>query len=312
MPHNSSTPNDIGPGEEAEQQTTSPGRDEPVRGDDRDSPAAGEQTTSRPAGDDPEASPTGTGPSPAPEPALGTVEEAGQGETEQGKTGQGETEQGETEHEEAEQEEAEHAGEAADEPTDEVPSREELQQALAAAGQERDEYLDDLKRTQAEFANFRKRIMREGANNRQRGAEEVLAGLIDVLDDLELAVTAARTLQAPVEGADEPGQGPAVPAGENEDGSASEDHAGGAPSEPTESLRKGVEMVYGKLVDTLVSFGLEKIDEAEVPFDPERHEAVAQESDDVERDEPEVSEVLRPGYLANGRVLRPAMVRVVT
>lgn len=171
----------------------------------------------------------------------------------------------------------EHARHAATHPVaQEARSREELINALQAAEAARDEYLEDLRRTQAEFQNFRKRTMREGALQREQGTIDVLSRLVDVVDDFELAVLATA--------------------------SASE----------VASLRKGVEMVYGKFVEVLQAFGLEKIGQEGVPFDPQRHDAVQHVQDGEERGEPVVAEVLRPGYLVGGRVLRPAMVKVVT
>lgn len=165
---------------------------------------------------------------------------------------------------------------AAQSTAEDARSREELLIALVAAEAARDEYLEDLRRTQAEFQNFRKRTMRDGALQREQGTIEVLSRVIDVVDDFELAVLAAD--------------------------SASE----------VASLRKGVEMVYGKLVEVLQTFGLEKIGQEGVPFDPQCHDAVQRVEDGEEHGEPIVAQVLRPGYLAGGRVLRPAMVKVVT
>lgn len=167
------------------------------------------------------------------------------------------------------------AADGAAEGTDDDRSREELLAALAAVEQERDEYLDGLKRQKAEFQNYRKRAMREGAAERRKGETDVLAKLIEVVDDFELAVLA------------------------------------GESAKDVDSLRKGVEMVYGKLIDVLKGFGLEKIGQEGVAFDPELHEAVQHEHDDEEREQPVVAEVMRNGYMVNDRVLRPAMVKVV-
>ena len=65
--------------------------------------------------------------------------------------------------------------------------------------------------------------------------------------------------------------------------------------------------IHNALLDTLTREGLEVLTEANEPFDPERHEAVMHEAGEGE---PTVAEVLRAGYLWNGRTLRPAMVRV--
>lgn len=154
-------------------------------------------------------------------------------------------------------------------------SREELLAELLEAEARRDEYLDDVRRARAEFENYRKRMMRDGVAQRSAGKAEVATRLLDVLDDFDRTVDAAET---------------------------SED----------ESLRKGVELVYGKLIDVLRGIGLRRIDVTGVPFDPSLHEAVQQvaaEGDDAPA-EPVVAEVLRPGYRLDDRVLRAAMVVV--
>lgn len=69
-----------------------------------------------------------------------------------------------------------------------------------------------------------------------------------------------------------------------------------------------VEPIQSALIETLRKEGLELVTEAGEVFDPERHEAVMHEAGD--NAEPTVAEVMRTGYVWNGRVLRPAMVRV--
>jgi molecular chaperone GrpE len=74
-------------------------------------------------------------------------------------------------------------------------------------------------------------------------------------------------------------------------------------------MLKGVEMVFGELNEVLVGEGLVAIEASGKPFDPERHEAVvAAEEDGVEAGT--VMDVVRKGYEFNGRVLRPALVKV--
>jgi molecular chaperone GrpE len=75
-----------------------------------------------------------------------------------------------------------------------------------------------------------------------------------------------------------------------------------------EKVRKGVELAVGELAAALERHGLERIAEQGAAFDPTRHEAVLQEEGDGE---PRVGDVLRTGYALKGRVLRPAMVKVV-
>lgn len=161
---------------------------------------------------------------------------------------------------------------AAAEGTSEV---EELRAALAEATAQRDEYLGDLKRLQAEFENYRKRMMREGAVQRDAGVELVISRLLDVLDDFDMALLSL-------------GQATDV-----------------------EALRKGIELLYSKLWATVEGFGLRRIDETDVAFDPTRHEAVVSvDAPGGRREQPWVVEVLRAGYELGGRVIRPAMVKV--
>ena len=157
--------------------------------------------------------------------------------------------------------------------TQDPRSKAELLAELTEAEARRDEYLEDVRRARAEFDNYRKRVMREGTSQRQAGIAELAGRLLDVLDDFD------RTIEA-------------------------------AGASPDEGLKKGVELVHGKLVEVLKSFGLERIDETDVAFDPTRHEAVQNKPAEEPRDEPIVVEVYRPGYEIAGRVLRAAMVVV--
>jgi molecular chaperone GrpE len=75
-----------------------------------------------------------------------------------------------------------------------------------------------------------------------------------------------------------------------------------------ESMVRGVEMVYGELLDVLQKEGLERIESLNKPFDPELHEAVMHA--EGEGDEIIVVDEMRPGYKLAGRVIRPAMVKV--
>jgi molecular chaperone GrpE len=137
---------------------------------------------------------------------------------------------------------------------------------------ERDEYLAHLQRTQAEFDNYRKRMLRDQTTHLERATAGLIEQLLPVLDAFELAL-----------------------------GSAGSD---------AERLRKGVELVYGELLGALEKAGLERIEAHGKPFDPEEHEAVMHVED--ESGEPGVRDVVRSGYRFKGRVLRPAMVKVAT
>jgi len=143
---------------------------------------------------------------------------------------------------------------------------------LQAAQGEAQQYLDHLRRLQAEFDNYRKRVMKEQTELAELGAMPVARRLLEVLDDFELALMSAT---------DQP---------------------------DFDRFLKGVELVYAKLVDALTAEGLERMRAEGTPFDPERHEALMQTGDG--EGDPIVADVLRPGYTLKGRVLRPAGVRV--
>ena len=142
---------------------------------------------------------------------------------------------------------------------------------IDAARAEAAEYLDHLRRLQAEFDNYRKRVLKEQTDAIERAAAPVVQRLLEVLDDFELALMAAN---------DKP---------------------------EFDRFLHGVELVYAKLADTLKSEGLEQIEAQGKPFDPEQHEALMQTG---EGDHLVVADVLRPGYTLRGRVIRPAGVRV--
>ena len=68
-----------------------------------------------------------------------------------------------------------------------------------------------------------------------------------------------------------------------------------------------VDALFQQLLLALEKQGLERVNESDVPFDPEVHEAVLHEEGDA--DNPVVAEIMRTGYLWNKRVIRPAMVK---
>ena len=153
------------------------------------------------------------------------------------------------------------------------PGEREAQQVehdLASLEYERDELLDTTRRLQADFENYRKRVLREQTSLVERSTEGLLEQLLPVLDSFELAVVNLGT-------------------------------------DVDEKVRKGIELVFAELSGVLERAGLERIDALGAVFDPNEHEAVAQ--DDGEG-EPHVGEVFRTGWKLKGRVLRPAMVKV--
>jgi len=144
---------------------------------------------------------------------------------------------------------------------------------LNAARAEAESHLDDLRRLQADFDNYRKRTLREQTTRAASASQALVAKLLPVLDNFELAVSAAEQ------------------------------------SRDFDRMLKGVEMVFGELREVLQGEGLVKIEAEGKPFDPERHEAVvAVEQEDTEPGT--VVDIVRTGYELRGKVLRPAMVKV--
>jgi molecular chaperone GrpE len=148
-----------------------------------------------------------------------------------------------------------------------------------------DENWDRLLRTTADFENFKKRAAREKSESAQAASLSLLQKLLPVLDNFEMALAAAQTANA------KRPEGTTVEAGK------------------LASLQSGVLMIQQQLKGALAETGLEEINAAGQPFDPNFHEAVSQqESADVP--EGQVLQQLRKGYKLKDRLLRPATVVV--
>ena len=161
---------------------------------------------------------------------------------------------------------------APEQPAADDAPEEDVARALTEARAQAASYLEDLKRLKAEFENYRKRMVKEQTNMIERASASVVERLLPILDNFELALMAADR------------------------------------TKDYESMVRGVEMVYGELLEVLKREGLERIDSLHQPFDPELHEAVMHA--EGEGDEIVVLDEMRPGYKLGGRVIRPAMVKV--
>lgn len=140
--------------------------------------------------------------------------------------------------------------------------------------EQRDAYLSALRQLQADFENYKKRVIRDNQDYADVKSVKLMEELLPVIDNFELALKTIVGKDA-----------------------------------ESKKLRKGIELVYNDLFSVLERQGLEVIDAEGALFDPEFHDAVAHE-DNGEHEHEIVVEVLRPGYKVRGRVVRPAMVRV--
>ena len=148
---------------------------------------------------------------------------------------------------------------------------EQWQAALETAVAQRDEYLDSLRRAQADFQNFKRRNQTARADGYEDGVREAIAAMLPSIDNLERALDAA-------------------------------DKAG-----VNDGLTDGVRMTLNTLLDGLKRFGFEEVPSLGEQFDPELHNAVMREAGD----EPgKILEVFQKGYRVKDKIIRYAMVKV--
>ena len=148
---------------------------------------------------------------------------------------------------------------------------EQWQAALETAVAQRDEYLDSLRRTQADFQNFKRRNQTARADGYEYGVREAIAAMLPSIDNLERALDAA-------------------------------DKAG-----VNDGLTDGVRMTLTTLLDGLKRFGFEEVPSLGEQFDPELHNAVMREAGE----EPgKILEVFQKGYRVKDKIIRYAMVKV--
>lgn len=157
---------------------------------------------------------------------------------------------------------------------------------------ERDELRTVAQRLQADFENYKKRMLREQTSAIERANERLLESLLPALDSFEFAQRSLESLES-LESRDRRGDA----------GS----HNGAANDSDIEKVQGGVLAAIRQLIDLVAKEGLERIEALGAPFDPAEHEAVLH---DDSGDGEAVVEVFRTGYRLKGRVIRPAMVKV--
>jgi molecular chaperone GrpE len=168
--------------------------------------------------------------------------------------------------------------------TEIAPAPEQLAELQSHAAKA-DEFKDNWIRAAADLENFKKRAARERIEAAQFANASLLQKLIPILDNFEMAQTAAQTAHV------------------------SRHSAATAEGDKLASLQSGIAMIQQQLKNALAETGLEEIDSAGKPFDPTLHEAVSQQETD-EVPEGHVVQQLRKGYKLRERLLRPATVIV--
>lgn len=146
--------------------------------------------------------------------------------------------------------------------------KDEQHDALVSCKEELAAMSDNFLRLQAEFANYKRRMETLRENSFQDGFIDVLRKLVDVFDDFELALKNAT---------------------QNDD------------------FKKGIELVYAKLVSAGESYGMKKIQTVGEMFDATKHEALLTEESDLPSHT--VIEELQSGFVVGDKVIRTAKVK---
>ena len=136
-----------------------------------------------------------------------------------------------------------------------------------------EELTDRLKRTMAEFDNFRKRTEKEKSAMYEIGAKDIIEKILPVVDNFERGLAT-------------------IPEGEEKS-----------------AFAEGMDKVYKQLVKTLGDAGVKPIEAVGQPFDPNFHNAVMHVEDD-NYEENVIVEEMQKGYMYKDQVLRFSMVKV--
>jgi molecular chaperone GrpE len=148
---------------------------------------------------------------------------------------------------------------------------------LTAKASKADEYLELAQRTKADFENYRRRAAREAASAQERGVARLAKELLPAVDNLDRALEAAE---------------------KTADGNGAAD-----------TLASGIKLVHADVIAALARAGIERYSPEGEVFDPQHHEAVAQQP--VDGAQPgTIVEVYQRGYRLGDAVIRPARVLV--
>jgi len=131
---------------------------------------------------------------------------------------------------------------------------------------------DKYLRLAAEFDNYKRRAQRDQSDGIRFANEKLLKDILPTIDNLERAIQSGR-------------------------------------EQTGEALLEGITLTHKQFIDTLTKLGVRQITSLGEPFDPSRHQAIAQvESDSMPANT--VADEFQKGYFLHERILRPAMVTV--
>lgn len=151
---------------------------------------------------------------------------------------------------------------------------EDLERQLAEKDRIAQEYIAKYRQAAADFEESRLRLKREISKDVERSRRELLADMLEVLDNLDRALDATRQAAAP------------------------------------ETLLQGVEMVRRQFLSKLEGLGVNRIDATGEAFDPTVHEAVSTVPAASPAEDGRIVGIIRHGYRIGTDILRPASVAV--
>jgi molecular chaperone GrpE len=148
-----------------------------------------------------------------------------------------------------------------------------LHEELEGVQKERDELLSQLQRVSADYANFQKRVPKQICDSVAYEKEHVIRSLLPALDNFEHTLQKAHS------------------------------------AERLDVIIRGVEIIYGQMLDILKAHGVEQIHAQDEKFDPTLHEAMMRKAE-PDKEEDVVLEEFQKGYKLNDRIIRPSKVVV--
>jgi len=151
-----------------------------------------------------------------------------------------------------------------------------LKEELGGVREDMRKQLDDFQRAKADFINMRKRDKESSEDFLKYAKESVIADLLPVLDSFDMAFGNKEAWEK-------------------------------APPD----WRMGVEYIYKQLISVVEAHGISQYEPEGKTFDPNEHDAIETEKTEAEKDDHKIIKVIQKGYKLNGKLIRPAKVKIL-
>jgi len=158
-----------------------------------------------------------------------------------------------------------------------LEEKKELEKKIEECEKLKNEYLAGWQRERADFLNYKKEEIERMKSFLSYAAEEFVLKILPILDNFEIAIKESKNINIK--------------------------------DEKTDKLIKGFLQVKQQITDFLKSQGVEEIKSVGEKFDPNLHEVV-EEIESKDKQQGTIIEEIQKGYKINGRLLRPAKVKV--